>query len=66
MQQRVQTDSVSDAEPEPSSLATGSSSRRWFLRALPGAAIGFVALLGLTGCGGEGGEDDEGEEEDDD
>jgi hypothetical protein len=59
MQQRVQSGKVSDAAPGLSGLATGSVSRRWLLRALPGAAIGLVALLGLTSCGGEGDEDDE-------
>jgi hypothetical protein len=62
MQQRVQTGRVTGAAPEPSRPATGSVSRRWLLRALPGAVIGLVALLGITSCGGEGGE---GEEEDD-
>ncbi len=66
MQQRVQTGKVTDAAPEPSSLAAGSASRRWLLRALPGAAIGLVALLGLTSCGGEGGEGGEGDEGEDD
>jgi hypothetical protein len=63
MQQRLQTGTGTDAALEPSSLAPRSLSRRWLLRALPGAAIGLVALLGLTSCGGEG---DEGEEGDDD
>jgi hypothetical protein len=57
--QRGQTGKVTDAAPEPSSLAAESLSRRWLLRALPGAAIGLVALLGLTSCGGEGDEEDE-------
>jgi hypothetical protein len=38
-------------------------SRRWLLRALSGAVVGAVILVGLTACGGEG--EDEGEEEDD-
>ncbi len=66
MQQRVQTDKVGEVAPEPSSLVVESGSRRWLLRALPGAAIGLVALLGLTSCGGEGGVGGEGDEEDDD
>jgi hypothetical protein len=40
-------------------------SRRWVLRALPGAAVGMLALLALAGCGGNGDEeDDEGDEDD--
>jgi hypothetical protein len=62
MRQQVQSGKVSDAAPGPSGLAAGSVSRQWFLRALPGAAIGLVVLLGLTNCGGEG---DEGDEDDD-
>jgi hypothetical protein len=57
--QQLQAGMVSAVAPEPSGLAAGSISRRWLLRALPGAAIGLVALLGLTACGGEGDEDDE-------
>jgi hypothetical protein len=64
--QQVQSGKVTEVAPEPSSLAARSVSRRWLLRALPGAAIGLVALLGLTSCGGEGGEGDEGDEEEDD
>ena len=63
MQQRVPTGKVTGAVPEPSSVAAGFLSRRWLLRALPGAAIGLVALLGLTSCGGEGGEGDEGDDD---
>jgi hypothetical protein len=59
MQQRVQSDEITDATSGPSSLAAGSFSRRWLLRALPSAAIGLVALLGLTSCGGEGDEDED-------
>ena len=59
MEQRVPSGKVTDAAPGPSDRAAGSGSRRWLLRALPGAAIGLVALLGLTSCGGEGDEDDE-------
>jgi hypothetical protein len=59
MHQRLQTGTVTDAALEPSSLAPRSLSRRWLLRALPGAAIGLVALLGLTSCGGEGDEGDD-------
>ena len=64
--QQVQSGQVTEAALKPSSLAAESVSRRWLLRVLPGAAIGLVALLGLTSCGGEGGEGDEGDEEDDD
>ena len=63
MQQRLQAGTVTDAALEPSSLAPRSLSRRWLLRALPGAAIGLVALLGLTSCGGEGDEGDEGDDD---
>ena len=63
MRQRVQPGKVTDAAPEPSSLVADSVSRRWLLRALPGAAIGFAALLGLTSCGGEGDEGDEGDDD---
>jgi hypothetical protein len=41
-----------------------SRSRRWVLRALPGAAVGMLTLLALTGCGGNGDEDDEDDEDD--
>jgi hypothetical protein len=64
--QQVQSSNVTEAAPEPSNLAAGSASRRWLLRVLPGAAIGLVALLGLTSCGGEGGEGGDGDEEEDD
>jgi hypothetical protein len=65
MQQRVQSGKITDTDPGPSGLVVGYVSRRWLLRALPGAAIGLVALLGLTSCGGEGDEDDEDDEDDD-
>jgi hypothetical protein len=67
MQQRLQTGTVTDGSLESSSLAPRSLSRRWLLRVLPGAAIGLLALLGLTSCGGdEGDEGDEDNEGDDD
>ena len=59
--QQVQSVQVTDAAPALSD-PTASVSRRWLLRALPGAAIGVVALVGLTSCGGE---DDEEDEDDD-
>ena len=59
MQQRVRLIEVTDAAQRTLCLTAGSVSRRWLLRALPGAAIGIVALHGLTGCGGENGEDEE-------
>ena len=62
MQQKVQTGKGAAAAQVPSSPAAGSFSRQWLLRALPGAAIGLLALLGLTSCGGEG---EEGDEDDD-
>ncbi len=65
MQRRLQSDTVTDAALESSSRAPRSLSRRWLLRALPGAALGLVALLGLTSCGGEGGESDEDDEDGD-
>jgi hypothetical protein len=39
--------------------APTSRSRRWMLRALPGAAVGMLTLLALTGCGGNGDEEDD-------
>ncbi len=59
MQRWLQSGTVIDAALEPSNHAPRSLSRQWLLRALPGAAIGLGALLGLTSCGGEGGEGDE-------
>jgi hypothetical protein len=44
-------------------LAPGMVPRRWVLRAVMGAAVGIVTLVGLAACGGEG--DEEEEEEDD-
>ena len=58
MQQRIQSFEVTDVAPASGRTAEFVS-RRWLLRALPGVAIGVVALVGLTSCGGEGDEDEE-------
>ena len=44
--------------------APTSRSRRWMLRALPGAAVGMLTLLALAGCGGNGDEEEDEEEDD--
>ena len=59
MQQRIRSVAINDETPDASDLAVAFVSRRRLLRALPGVAIGLVALLGLTGCGGEDDDDDE-------
>ena len=64
MQQRVKSVAVTDASSSASGPTPVSVSRRWLLGALPGVAIGVVALIGLTSCGG--GDDEEDEEDDDD
>ena len=50
----------------PSDMAIGTSdgsgasgTRRGLMRALPGVAIGVVALVVLSACGGEGDDDDD-------
>ena len=48
-----------------SSEAPTPRSRRWVLRALPGAAVAMLTLLALAGCGGNG-DEEEGEEDEDD
>jgi hypothetical protein len=59
MQQRIGSVEVADETPDASGLTVAFVSRRRLLRALPGVAIGVVALLGLTSCGGEDDEEDE-------
>ena len=59
MQQRVESVAVTDAAAATAGPTPVSVSRRWLLGALPGVAIGVVALIGLTSCGGEDDEEDD-------
>jgi hypothetical protein len=59
MQQRVQSAEATDAVSAAPGPTPVSASRRWLLGALPGVAIGVVALIGLTSCGGEDDEEDD-------
>ena len=64
MQIQIQSGDASVAASTPHQMADcgaapTSRSRRWVLRALPGAAVGMLTLLALTGCGGDGDEEDD-------
>ena len=67
MQIQIQSGEASVAAAAPHQMddcgaAPPSCSRRWVLRAFPGAAVGMLTLLALAGGGGNG---DEEEDEDD-
>jgi hypothetical protein len=70
VQIQIQSGEASVAASAPHQMddcgaAPTSRSRRWVLRVLPGAAVGMLTLLALTGCGGNGDEEDDEDDEDD-